>query len=107
MASTSPAARGEPIVYKGLVAAHLLADFYTDLADPAVEAAFAIFHQRFSTNTLPSWERAQPFRTLCHNGEINAIAGNVGPDDAPGPPSGPRPPASGDEDLFHPVLAPQ
>ena len=46
-------------------------------ADPALEVPFGIFHQRFSTNTEPSWERAQPFRLLCHNGEINAIRGNV------------------------------
>ena len=65
------------IVYKGLVAADRLSRFYPDLADPAVEAAFAVFHQRFSTNTSPTWERTQPFRTLCHNGEINAITGNV------------------------------
>ncbi|HLI23931.1 MAG TPA: glutamate synthase central domain-containing protein, partial [Acidimicrobiales bacterium] len=65
------------VVYKGLVAANLLAAFYADLGDPSVEAPFVIFHQRFSTNTAPSWERAQPFRTLCHNGEINTIAGNV------------------------------
>ncbi len=64
------------IVYKSLAAADHLADFYRDLADPAYEAAFTIFHQRFSTNTLPTWERAQPFRSICHNGEINAIQGN-------------------------------
>jgi glutamate synthase domain-containing protein 2/glutamate synthase domain-containing protein 1/glutamate synthase domain-containing protein 3 len=93
------------IVYKGLVAANSLPMFYVDLANPDVVGHFAIFHQRFSTNTLPSWERAQPFRTLCHNGEINAIAGNVGrmraravlgTDDV----------GLGDEDLFHPVLDP-
>jgi glutamate synthase (ferredoxin) len=66
------------IVYKGLVVASGLPAFYPDLADPSVEASFAVFHQRFSTNTLPTWERAQPFRMLCHNGEINAIAGNIG-----------------------------
>ncbi|HEV3463590.1 MAG TPA: glutamate synthase central domain-containing protein, partial [Actinomycetota bacterium] len=54
-----------------------LAAFYPDLADPALEVAFAVFHQRYSTNTAPSWERAQPFRFLCHNGEINTIDGNV------------------------------
>ncbi|MET0147560.1 MAG: glutamate synthase central domain-containing protein, partial [Acidimicrobiales bacterium] len=64
------------VVYKSLAAADHLADFYRDLADPRYEAAFTIFHQRFSTNTLPTWERAQPFRSLCHNGEINAIQGN-------------------------------
>ena len=64
------------LVHKGLVAADALGDFYTDLADPRFRAPLAIFHQRFSTNTLPTWERAQPFRMLCHNGEINTIDGN-------------------------------
>ena len=65
------------VTYKALCAAEQLARFYPDLRDPAIEVPFGIFHQRFSTNTTPTWERAQPFRTLCHNGEINAIAGNV------------------------------
>jgi len=65
------------IVYKALVAADQLGEFYPDLADPLLEAWFAIFHQRYSTNTAPTWERAQPFRMLCHNGEINTLAGNV------------------------------
>jgi glutamate synthase (ferredoxin) len=65
------------VVYKGLVAADRLGAFYVDLLDERFVAPFAVFHQRFSTNTLPAWERTQPFRTLCHNGEINAIAGNV------------------------------
>ena len=63
------------VTYKALCAADQLAAFYLDLGDPDVRAPFAIFHQRFSTNTAPSWERAQPFRLLCHNGEINAIDG--------------------------------
>jgi glutamate synthase (ferredoxin) len=65
------------VTYKALCAADQLAAFYADLNDPAVAVPFGIFHQRFSTNTKPSWERAQPFRLLCHNGEINAIQGNV------------------------------
>jgi glutamate synthase (ferredoxin) len=65
------------VTYKALCAADQLAAFYTDLRNPALEVPFGIFHQRFSTNTAPSWERAQPFRLLCHNGEINAIQGNV------------------------------
>ncbi|MBK5222653.1 MAG: glutamate synthase subunit alpha [Acidimicrobiia bacterium] len=64
------------IVYKGLAAADELGHFYPDLTDERFTAPFAVFHQRFSTNTLPTWERAQPFRMLCHNGEINAIDGN-------------------------------
>ncbi|MET1010672.1 MAG: glutamate synthase central domain-containing protein, partial [Gaiellaceae bacterium] len=65
------------VTYKALCAADHLADFYDDLRDPAVAVPFGIFHQRFSTNTGPTWERAQPFRLLCHNGEINAVRGNV------------------------------
>jgi glutamate synthase (ferredoxin) len=65
------------VTYKGLCAADQLAGFYPDLADPELEIPFGIFHQRFATNTTPTWERAQPFRMLCHNGEINAVAGNV------------------------------
>jgi glutamate synthase domain-containing protein 2/glutamate synthase domain-containing protein 1/glutamate synthase domain-containing protein 3 len=65
------------VTYKALCAADQLAAFYPDLADPAVAVAFAVFHQRYSTNTSPSWERAQPFRFLCHNGEINTLDGNV------------------------------
>jgi glutamate synthase (ferredoxin) len=65
------------VTYKALCAADQLADFYADLADRRYEAWFGIFHQRYSTNTTPSWERAQPFRFLAHNGEINTIRGNV------------------------------
>jgi glutamate synthase domain-containing protein 2/glutamate synthase domain-containing protein 1/glutamate synthase domain-containing protein 3 len=64
------------VTYKALCAADQLAAFYADLADPRLRAPFAIFHQRYSTNTMPSWERAQPFRFLCHNGEINTLEGN-------------------------------
>src|SRR5256714_7024168 len=65
------------VTYKALVAADQLAEFYKDLADARFDASFVIYHQRYSTNTSPSWTRAQPFRMLCHNGEINTIAGNV------------------------------
>lgn len=64
------------LIYKALCAGRLLADFYPDLADPKFETPFALFHQRYATNVLPSWSRAQPFRTLAHNGEINTIWGN-------------------------------
>ncbi|HEU4399901.1 MAG TPA: glutamate synthase central domain-containing protein, partial [Actinomycetota bacterium] len=64
------------VTYKALCAADQLAAFYPDLTDPALAVPFAIFHQRYSTNTTPSWERAQPFRFLCHNGEINTLDGN-------------------------------
>jgi glutamate synthase domain-containing protein 2/glutamate synthase domain-containing protein 1/glutamate synthase domain-containing protein 3 len=65
------------VTYKALCAADQLAAFYPDLSDSELAVPFGIFHQRFSTNTQPSWERAQPFRLLCHNGEINSIDGNV------------------------------
>ncbi|RUO49404.1 glutamate synthase large subunit [Pseudidiomarina donghaiensis] len=64
------------IVYKGLMLAKHLADFFLDLANPAVKTSNCVFHQRFSTNTQPQWRLAQPFRFLAHNGEINAIRGN-------------------------------
>ncbi|HEU5299709.1 MAG TPA: glutamate synthase large subunit [bacterium] len=64
-------------VYKGLFASPQLSRFYLDLADPAYETALAVFHQRYSTNTFPSWPLAQPFRTLAHNGEINTLQGNI------------------------------
>ncbi len=64
------------ICYKGLMMPEYLPDFYIDLADSELESSLAIFHQRFSTNTWPSWKLAQPFRFLAHNGEINTIRGN-------------------------------
>src|SRR3989440_1364346 len=64
------------IVYKGLMAPNELARFYLDLADPRFTSSFAIFHQRYSTNTFPSWPLAQPMRLIAHNGEINTIQGN-------------------------------
>jgi glutamate synthase (ferredoxin) len=65
------------VTYKALCAANQLAAFYPDLADDRYEAWFAVLHQRYSTNTAPTWERAQPFRFLAHNGEINTVRGNV------------------------------
>ena len=64
------------IVYKGLFTAWNIQRFYWDLIDPAFETDFAVFHQRYSTNTFPSWALAQPFRMLGHNGEINTIRSN-------------------------------
>ena len=54
-----------------------LGEFYLDLIDERVESALALVHSRFSTNTFPSWELAQPFRVIAHNGEINTLKGNV------------------------------
>jgi len=71
-----PSASCRTVVYKGLFTAAHIADFYWDLADPDYETAFAIFHQRYSTNTFPAWEIAQPFRVMAHNGEINTVRSN-------------------------------
>lgn len=71
-----PSASSRSVVYKGLFTASNIAEFYWDLRDPDFETSFAIFHQRFSTNTFPSWDNAQPFRALAHNGEINTIQSN-------------------------------
>ncbi|MBI6940387.1 glutamate synthase large subunit [Pseudomonas putida] len=64
------------IIYKGLMMPRDLAAFYPDLGDERLQTAICVFHQRFSTNTLPKWPLAQPFRFLAHNGEINTITGN-------------------------------
>nr|WP_321506548.1 glutamate synthase large subunit [uncultured Celeribacter sp.] len=64
------------IIYKGMMLAEQVAVFYPDLMDERFESAFAIYHQRYSTNTFPQWWLAQPFRMLAHNGEINTINGN-------------------------------
>jgi glutamate synthase domain-containing protein 2/glutamate synthase domain-containing protein 1/glutamate synthase domain-containing protein 3 len=65
------------VTYKALVRAGQLDRFYLDLRDERCRGWFTVFHQRYSTNTAPGWERAQPFRVLCHNGEINTLSGNV------------------------------
>ena len=72
-----PSLSSKTVVYKGLFMAPQLPVFYTDLNDPDYRTAIAVFHQRYSTNTFPTWERAQPFRMLCHNGEINTLQGNL------------------------------
>ncbi|ABG29797.1 glutamate synthase large subunit [Roseobacter denitrificans] len=65
------------IIYKGMMLAEQVAEFYPDLMDERFESAFAIYHQRYSTNTFPQWWLAQPFRMLAHNGEINTLKGNL------------------------------
>ncbi len=65
------------IVYKGMVRSAVLAEFYLDLKNPAYKSAFAVYHRRFSTNTMPRWHLAQPMRLLGHNGEINTLLGNI------------------------------
>ena len=63
--------------YKGMLLARDVGPYYTDLSDPRLESGLALVHQRFSTNTFPTWSLAQPFRMICHNGEINTVRGNL------------------------------
>ena len=65
------------IVYKGMLSADQMETYFPDITDPAVESALALVHQRFSTNTFPTWSLAHPFRFLAHNGEINTLRGNI------------------------------
>ncbi len=62
--------------YKGLLMADQVGDYYVDLVDPSVESAMALVHQRFSTNTFPTWQLSHPYRMIAHNGEINTVRGN-------------------------------
>jgi len=71
-----PSLSASTIVYKGMVMPQFLAQFYPDLEDPRMEASVVVFHQRFSTNTMPQWRLAHPYRYLAHNGEINTVQGN-------------------------------
>ncbi len=68
---------GRTLIYKGMVRSAVLGDFYEDLRNPDYQSAFAVYHRRFSTNTLPRWPLAQPMRLLGHNGEINTLLGNI------------------------------
>ena len=72
-----PSFSSRTVVYKGLLLATQVGDFYRDLADPACVSALGLVHQRFSTNTFPSWKLAHPYRLIAHNGEINTVRGNV------------------------------
>lgn len=72
-----PSFSARTIIYKGLLLAPQIAEFYGDLADPDAQSAICMVHQRFSTNTFPSWQLAHPYRFVCHNGEINTVRGNV------------------------------
>ena len=72
-----PSCSCRSIIYKGLMLAPQIEKFYFELANPLVTSALALIHQRFSTNTFPSWKLAHPYRYVCHNGEINTIRGNV------------------------------
>jgi glutamate synthase (NADPH/NADH) large chain len=72
-----PSLSTRTVVYKGLLLAHQVGSFYKDLRDPRCDSALALVHQRFSTNTFPSWRLAHPYRFIAHNGEINTVRGNV------------------------------
>ncbi len=72
-----PSFSSRTIVYKGLLLAGQVGTFYTDLQNPLTQSALALVHQRFSTNTFPSWKLAHPYRFIAHNGEINTVRGNV------------------------------
>ena len=72
-----PSLSSRTIVYKGLLLAPQIMNFYKELAEPDVVSALCLVHQRFSTNTFPSWQLAHPYRFVCHNGEINTLRGNV------------------------------
>jgi glutamate synthase (NADPH/NADH) large chain len=72
-----PSLSSRTIVYKGMLLADQVGTFYPDLSDELVDSALALVHQRFSTNTFPTWDLAHPFRLIAHNGEINTVRGNV------------------------------
>ncbi len=72
-----PSFSSRTVVYKGMILAHQVGTFYEDLKNPLAESAVALVHQRFSTNTFPSWQRAHPYRFIAHNGEINTERGNA------------------------------
>ena len=72
-----PSLSTHTLIYKGLLIPEDIKGYYKDLSDPAVVTRLALVHQRFSTNTFPTWDLAQPFRYMCHNGEINTYRGNL------------------------------
>jgi glutamate synthase (NADPH/NADH) large chain len=72
-----PSLSTRTIVYKGLLLAPQISDFYKELSDPETRSSLCMVHQRFSTNTFPSWKLAHPYRMICHNGEINTVRGNT------------------------------
>ncbi|MBF0308942.1 MAG: glutamate synthase large subunit [Magnetococcales bacterium] len=72
-----PSLSSRTVVYKGMFLAEQLSAYYPDLCDPDLCSAFSMVHQRYSTNTFPTWNLAHPFRMICHNGEINTLRGNI------------------------------
>ena len=72
-----PSLSSRTVIYKGMLLAHQVGEYYLDLRDERMVSALALVHQRFSTNTFPSWRLAHPYRMICHNGEINTLRGNI------------------------------
>src|SRR5262249_21211232 len=72
-----PSMSARTVVYKGMLLADQVGKYYLDLQDPRMTSGLALVHQRFSTNTFPTWDLAHPFRMIAHNGEINTLRGNV------------------------------
>src|SRR5574341_2272507 len=72
-----PSLSSNTLIYKGMLSADQIETMFPEILDPAVESALALVHQRFSTNTFPSWPLAHPYRYLAHNGEINTLRGNI------------------------------
>jgi glutamate synthase domain-containing protein 1 len=72
-----PSLSSRTVIYKGLLLAPQMTEFYKELLDPELSSALCLVHQRFSTNTFPTWQLAHPFRYIAHNGEINTLKGNV------------------------------
>jgi glutamate synthase (NADPH/NADH) large chain len=72
-----PSMSARTVVYKGMLLADQVGAYYKDLQNPGLQSALALVHQRFSTNTFPTWDLAHPFRLIAHNGEINTLRGNV------------------------------
>ena len=91
------------LIYKGMLTAQQLRPMFPDLSDPRLDSALALVHQRFSTNTFPSWPLAHPYRLIAHNGEINTLRGNInwmrarGPAEKPGARRRPRQGPAGDQ----------
>src|SRR5207247_9225569 len=72
-----PSLSSNTLIYKGMLSADQIEGMFPDLTDPDLESALALVHQRFSTNTFPSWPLAHPYRYIAHNGAINTLRGNI------------------------------
>ncbi len=102
-----PSLSSRTIIYKGLLLAPQITDFYKELLDPDVTSALCLVHQRFSTNTFPSWQLAHPYRYICHNGEIaDTLRGNINWMHARGNPCWPSPLFGNDIKKLFPIISP-